>query len=528
VSADALLTRFSEMNHIKIDSSEFKRLEFYAQEKVSYNVPIILNERVKNCILYYQTVARDAVRRYLSRSTKFIPMIDSIFIEMDMPTDMKYLALVESGFNPKAYSWARAMGLWQFIASTGREYNLNRSWWYDERRDPVKSTIAAARFLKDLYNKFGSWELAMAAYNGGPGRVRGTIRKQKTTDFWKMKLRKQTMDYVPFFMAATIISKNPEKFGFNDIEYQPKWDYDLVETNKCLDLKTVATAVGCTVNELKKLNPELLRQFTPPNKQPYPLRVPKGSKSRYLAAYEKMPSSKETSFVRHKIKRGEAVSTIARKYGVSQYAIFEANNLNRRSKIYAGKSLVIPVPNDRNYSRRKNNNYETDGNIYMVRRGDTVWDIARAFSITPDYIRQTNKLDRRARIYVGQKLKVGETTTIASSEPKSKSTGKEGSYVVRKGDTLWEIAKRFGTTTGSIRRLNGLSKKGNIFPGQKLKIAGKLSGQDDYRVYTVRKGDTLWEIAALYNTSVTRLKAWNNVRNPRKIRAGDRLIIYTN
>jgi membrane-bound lytic murein transglycosylase D len=529
VSPDALMARFSEINHIKIDSSEYKRLESYAQEKVAYNVPVILNERVKNCILYYQTVARDAFVRYLGRSTKFIPMIDSIFIELGMPTDLKYLALVESGFNPKAYSWARAMGLWQFIASTGRLYKLNRNWWYDERKDPVKSTIAAAKFLKYLYDKFGSWELAMAAYNGGPGRIRGTIRKQKTTDFWKMKLKKQTMDYVPFFMAATIISKNPERFGFTDIEYQPKWEFDVVTVDKCLDLKTVAGSVGCSVADLKALNPELLRQFTPPNKKNYQLRIPKDSKKKFLAAYDKMPSSKETSFVKHKIRRGETVSTIARKYGVSQYAIFETNNLSRRSKIYTGKHIVIPVPNDRDYTRKKNrSNYTAQGDIYIVRSGDTVWDIARAFGKTTSQIRRLNNLDRRARIYVGQKLYIGSSSGSGKSYTKKETDNNTFTYKVKKGDSLWEIARRFGTTTESLRKLNGLTRRSNIYPGQKLKITGDIEPNDNYRVYTVKRGDTLWEIAALFNTTVTRIKTWNDVSNPRKLKAGDKLIIYAN
>jgi len=534
ISADALMARFSDVNHLKIDSTELKRLESLTQEQIAYNVPVILNERVKSCILYYQTVARDAFARYLSRSTKFIPMIDSIFTEMDMPTDLKYLALVESGFNPKAYSWARAMGLWQFIASTGRIYKLNRSWWYDERKDPVKSTIAAAEFLRDLYNEFGSWELAMAAYNGGPGRVRKVIRKQKTTDFWKMKLKKQTMDYVPFFMAATMISKNPEKFGFTDIDYHPRWDYDVVSINKCLDLKTVAREIGCSVKDLQALNPELLRQFTPPNAKNYRLRIPKGSQKKFLAAYEKMPSSKETSFVKHKISRGETVSTIARKYGVSQYAIFEANNIHRRSKIYAGKHLVIPVPNDRSYSSSKRQrNYELEGDVYIVRSGDTVWDIARAFGKTPDQIRHLNNLDRRARIYVGQRLQIGLDSSGGSrTYAQSESSNKTTKHKVRKGDTLWDIARRYGTSTTSLRRLNGLGASSRIYPGQVLVVSGTGNSgavmDNSYQVYTVRKGDTLWEIASLYKTTVARLKAWNDVTNPHRIKAGDKLIIYTN
>ena len=527
VSADALISRFSEINHIVIDPAELNRLEKYAEEKVPYNVPIVMNERVKKSILYYQTVARDAFARYLSRSTKYIPMIERIFKDYGIPTDIKYLALVESGYNPKAYSWARAMGLWQFIASTGRMYDLHRNWWYDERKDPVKSTHSAARFLKDLYEKFGSWELAMAAYNGGPGRVGRTIKKQKTKDFWKMKLRKQTEDYVPFFMAATIICKNPEKFGFTDIEYEPEWTYDEVVVKKCLDLNVVAKAIGSSIKEMKAYNPELLRQFTPPKIKEYKLRIPKGSKQKFLAAYDDMPSSKQTSWVKHKIKRGETVSTIARKYGVSQYAIFSANNLSRRSKIYAGKSLVVPVPNDRSYSSNRKRNYELEGNVYNVRSGDNVWEIARAFGTTPEKVRRLNKLDSKSRIYVGQKLVITDSKNQKSFASTNASVDKTGNYKVRRGDSLWEIAKKFNTSVSALRKLNGLGRRSYIYPGQKLKVPGMVSQGDNYQVYTIRKGDTVSEIAARFKTTVSNIKSWNNIRNLRKIQPGDKLKIYT-
>jgi len=527
VSADALISRFSEMNHIVIDSTELSRLEKYAEEKVTYNVPVIMNERVKKSILYYQTVARDAFVRYLSRSTKYIPMIEKIFKEYGIPTDMKYLALVESGFNPKAYSWARAMGLWQFIASTGRMYDLHRNWWYDERRDPVKSTHAAARFLKDLYEKFGSWELAMAAYNGGPGRVSRTIKKQKTKDFWKMRLRKQTEDYVPFFMAATIICKNPQKFGFTDIEYEPEWTYDEVIVKKCLDLNVVAKAIGSSVRELRAYNPELLRQFTPPKIKEYTLRIPKGKKQKFLAAYDNMPSSKQTSWVKHKIRRGETVSTIARKYGVSQYAIFSANNLGRRSKIYAGKSLVVPVPNNRSYSSSRKRNYELEGSVYNVRSGDNVWEIAKAFGTTPEKIRKLNDLDRKSRIYVGQKLIIKDNEYQKSYASTEVSVDKAGNYKVRRGDSLWEIAKRYNTSVSALLKLNGLGRRSYIYPGQKLKVPGMASQGANYQIYTIKRGDTVSEIAARFNTTVSNIKSWNNIRNLKRIQPGDKLRIYT-
>jgi membrane-bound lytic murein transglycosylase D len=535
VSSDALISRFSEINHLKMDTTEFRRIEQIAQEKVAYDVPIIMNERVKNCILYYQTVARDAFEKHLSRSTKFLPLFRKVFKEHGLPEDMAYLAAVESGYSPNAYSWARAMGLWQFIASTGKLYGLDRNWWVDERKDPIKSTHAAARFLKDLYNEFGSWELAMAGYNGGPGRVRRTIRDQKTTDFWKMNLRKQTEDYVPFFMAATIISKSPEKFGFTDIDYQPEWVYDEVKVNKCLDLKIVAKELGCSLQDLKDLNPELLRNFTPPDVKEYTLRVPLGSRERFLAAYDNIPSSRETSLVQHTIKKGETISTIARSYGVSQNAILQANNLSNHAKIYTGKTLLVPVPNDSRMADKSQpkREFQADGNFYYVRSGDTVWDIARAFGTTAEKIRRLNNLDQRASIHVGQKLKIFETGTVTASKPdkdetvpaKTDSPPKETTtYKVKKGDTLWDIANMHGTTIARIRQANGLSRSSRIYPGQNLMIPSSQS--ESFKIYTIRRGDTLTKIAYQNRTTVSKLMAWNGLTDPELISIGDRLKIY--
>ncbi|MBD3332459.1 transglycosylase SLT domain-containing protein, partial [candidate division GN15 bacterium] len=219
VSTSALVERFGDMAE-NIDRDSLVVLKEEAPE-ITYDIPITMNERVKKSMVYFQTVAREAFEKYLRRSTKYKPMMLEIIRQYGLPEDLIYLSLVESGYNPHAYSWARAMGLWQFIASTGRMYDLDRNWWMDERKDPIKSTHAACRFLKYLYEKFGSWELAMAAYNGGPGRVGRQIKKQQTRDFWELRLRRQTMDYVPLIMAATVLAKNPEKYGFTDIEYEP-------------------------------------------------------------------------------------------------------------------------------------------------------------------------------------------------------------------------------------------------------------------------------------------------------------------
>jgi membrane-bound lytic murein transglycosylase D len=519
-------------------------LEVHQHEVVpiTYDLPIVVNDRVKKSIVYYQTVGKDVFTKFLTRRYRYEKLFKDILKEYGLPEDLVFLSMVESGYNPNAYSWARAMGLWQFISSTGRLYNLNRNWWMDERKDPEKSTRAAASFLKDLYEKFGHWELAMAAYNGGPGRVSRQIKKQGTIDFWKLRLRRQTMDYVPLIYAATIIAKDPEAYGFTDIKHEDPVVWEEIDIDRCLDLKVVSKELGVPLKELKRLNPELLRNYTPPNVKKYTLKIPVGSKPKFIAAYDNMPSPKETSWVRHKIRRGETISTIASRYGVSQYAVLNANNLSRRSTIYAGKTLIVPVPMDRAYggSSKKNRTYEAEGTIYSVRAGDTMWDIARAFGTSVSALRRVNYIERGSRIYVGQKLRIPadakklksqqrSSKEYASAPPSSSSSKSSGSskstYKVRRGDTLWDIARAHGTTTSRIRSLNGLGRSSRIYPGQLLVVSGSGSG---YVIHRVKRGDTLSRIARQYRTSIARILSNNNLMDPDEIKVGDRLKIYAN
>ncbi len=540
VSTSVLVERFGDLvtnlgaDTIRVFSEERAR-------KVSYDLPVVMNDRVKSSIVYFQTVAKEAFYKYLSRSRKYERLMLGVLSDYGLPLDFVYLSLVESGFNPRAYSWARAMGLWQFISSTGRLYGLNRNWWIDERRDPVKSTDAACRHLKDLYEEFGSWELAMAAYNGGPGRVRRTIKKQKTNDFWRMRLKRQTMDYVPLIYAAAIIAKNPEKYGFVDVEFEPEIVWDEVEIDRCLELAVVARELDCSVKELQELNPELLRKYTPPDSKKYRLKIPVGKKNKFLAAYASMPSPRETSWVRHRIRRGETVSTIAARYGVSQYAIFDANNLSRRSTIYAGKEIIVPVPLDSEYrggsKRRVQSDYRARNSIYAVRSGDTMWDIARAFGTTVDALRRANYIERGSRIYVGQKLKIpasskhlkdkNETGTRSSEIYASTADtgGKLTEHKVRSGDTIWDIARKYGTTTARIRSLNGLGRSSRIYPGQVLVVSDADSG--GYVVHKVRRGETLSRIARKYRTSIARIIAANDIVDPDELKVGTVLKIHS-
>ena len=537
-SPSAFLEKFSSMAGVG-------EIEVEGETKdVVYDVPILFNDKVKKSIIYFQTVAREAFERYLRRSGKYIPLMLDILEQYDLPRDIVYLPLIESGFNCKAYSWARASGPWQFIASTGKLYDLDRNWWYDERRDFVKSTHAAARFLKSLYEQFGSWELALAAYNGGPGRVSRAIEHQRTNNFWDLDLRKQTEDYVPFYMAATIIAKNPELYGFH-IDYDDPIAFEEVKVSRSLDLKTVARTTAAGVDQIRELNPELLRDVTPPGVKNYPLRVPAGTGQKLLAALPDMKASKDSEWVRHKIKKGETVSSIANKYGVSLYALLEANNLSRHSQIYAGKHLLVPVPSDAEHvSSEPKDRYVTGENTYVVQNGDNLWEISRSFNTTPEKLRKMNYLGSSSRIYVGQTLKLpGSAPSAKKPAPKDKvkepvkqekyvkaqpPAAADKTYVVKKGDTLWDIARRFGTTTGTLRQLNGLSRAARIFIGQKLLLADaqELSSvNDDYMVYIVRRGDTLADIARAFRTTVQTIMQINDISDAKKLAIGTRLRI---
>lgn len=520
------------------DLKNFKKLKesdafraFDKADTVIYDIPIVLNERVENSLAYLQTVAREAFSTYLDRSSRYMPMVEEILKEEGLPNDIIYLPLVESGYNPHAYSRARAVGMWQFISSTGRLYGLNHNWWYDERRDFEKSTRAAARHLKDLHKQFGSWELALAAYNTGAGRVSREIRKKKTNDFWKLRLPRETRNYVPLFMAATIIAKQPEKYGFYP-KYESELEYETVSVSKCISFNNISAKTDIPVADLELLNPELRRGVTPPDMKDYPLRIPKGFQSKFLAEYDNIPSEKHTNWVRHKIRRGETVSSIARKYGVSQASILQANNLGRRSKIYAGKTLMIPTVNGTSYKTSSSSRKKSSSKVvaskngkYRVKYGDTLWDIAVAHGVSVSDLKRVNRLSSN-KIYTGRILIIPGKRT-----GKSIDKSKYYKYTVRRGDTLWKIANRHGTTISEIKDANGLTSN-RIYIGMSLMVPGISSSNTggtasgDYIIYTIKKGDSLWEIARAHNVTINDLARWNNISTRTRLYPGDTLKIY--
>jgi membrane-bound lytic murein transglycosylase D len=493
-------------------------------DSVTYDVPVVWNERVRNCLFYFQTIARSNMELYLQRAGRYLPIMQDIFASYGLPLDLCYLPLIESGFNTSAYSYARAMGPWQFISSTGSNYGLKRDWWKDERRDFVRSTHAAARYLKTLYEMFGDWYLVLAAYNGGEGRVSRTIAKQKTNDFWELRLRKQTENYVPLYLASIIIAKEPERFGFYvDPAHPLSWDE--VDVSKPIELKVLARHLSCSVDELQLLNPELLRGVTPPGTSPYRVRIPEGKGPLFTSVYELIPQSERTEWVRHTIGRGETLSTIARRYGVSMQAIQDANKL-KSNRIVAGHDLIVPVPVGAVERVEGHTIQPSETGEYRVRAGDALWDIAKAHNTSAEWLVSHNNISSRHKIYPGQILKVPGGAASPSSAP-APAAGTYAEYRVRPGETLWEISSRHGLSVSRLAQLNNISARGRIYPGQTLRVPAVTQNNDESVTYVVRRGDNLSKIAREFGIAVNDLVQFNGIDDPEHIPVGTTLTIPT-
>ena len=317
-------------------------------EDYSYNYSYneLAVEAVKKNITLFTERMREKFSLWLSRSGKYLELMQGILKEKDVPEEIVFLSLIESGFNPYAYSPARAAGYWQFIASTAKRYGLEINWWRDERRDPVKSTVAAANYLNDLYDMFGSWNLAMAAYNAGEGRILKALNRSKANDYWALLntgyIRSETKDYVPKFIAASLIANSPQNFGFEDLEYHSPLSYDELTIETPVDLEVIAECTGTSLEAIKELNPELRRWCTPPDVHEYTLRVPAGKKDLFLENLSQIAEGKRFSMDIYKAKKGDTFNKISNRTGVPVQVILELNSLEKIIPIKEGTKINLP------------------------------------------------------------------------------------------------------------------------------------------------------------------------------------------
>ena len=371
------------------------------------HIPIVTNKKVEQFIHFFQTKGKKQFEIYLSRQAIYSDMIQNILKEYSLPEELIYLAMIESGLNPKAHSRANASGMWQFIYSTGIHYDLNRNWYVDERRDPEKATRAACEYLTDLYKQFDNWYLALAAYNAGGGRISRAQRLHQTSDFWQLHaLPRETRNYVPFFLAATIIGNDPGKYGFKLPKNNPL-KYEVAEIEKSADLSILAQSAGISLATLKQYNPELRQSATPTTS--YNLKLPIGKKNSFEKKYAALPDSKRFApqYVTHRVRSGENLGSISRKFHVSIHDIAAVNKIRNRHKIKVGQVLTIPVRGTKsvNYTSTKSSRPSgTIKKVYTVKKGDTIGQIAEVHRVQARKIRSWNGIKYGNYIYPGQKL----------------------------------------------------------------------------------------------------------------------------
>jgi membrane-bound lytic murein transglycosylase D len=427
-------------------------------------IPIEINEHVEREIRSFQNGERDFFIESYRRSGLYRPMMARMMREAGLPEALSWLPLVESGFKTRALSRARALGPWQFISSTGYRYGLSRTHWVDLRMDPEESTRGAIGYLTELHGMFGDWMTALAGYNCGENRVMRVIRRQQDgymDHFWDLfeQLPRETARYVPRFQATLLIVSDPEKYGFDLPEPLPPVSFERVAVERHVKLDDLDAALGLDKGTLSALNPALRRKVTPDKS--YELKVPPGAAPVFETKLAELPAyvpPKDTYTV-HRVRNGETLSTIARRYGSSVNSIVRANNLRSRNRIRAGQRLKIPR---RGYKAPSPAVAVATGpaasKSYSVRRGDSLWKLASRYGTTVDRIKRDNGL-RSDQLTVGQKLRIN-----TGVPPGSKT------YAVRRGDTVGKIAKAHRVSLNSVLRANGLSKSSTIFPGQVLVI----------------------------------------------------------
>ena len=470
-------------------------------------------------ILYFQTNGRKRFELYLSRSGKYVGMMQKILARYGLPEDLVYVALIESGFSPKAYSVAKAAGPWQFISATGRRYGLRIDWWADERRDAEKSTHAAASYLRDLYGMFESWPLATAAYNAGEGKIQRAVTRYKSDDFSELirhgYLKQETKDYVPKMLAALTIAKDPEKYGFGDVAYEAPLDLRSVSVPGGTDLAAVARLLEVPVEAIQDWNPELRRFCTPPNRERYDLRLSVDAARLAEERMEEIRIQAKITFLQHNVRKGETLQALADRYKTTVPALKELNGLKRDSLGRTAR-LVIPVT------------------------GLMETEAVPGTEVSPDQLTMAHMRveegSRKSRIRGGRRPEPGDGVTV------------------RKGDTLARLAKRHGVRVKELASANGLKTTSKLKVGAHLvlpepagaaesrtaqavipkasggtKSSASAGAAPDVRKgttrYKVHKGDTLDQIARVYGVTVDRLADRNGLKKGQPLRQGLVLVI---
>lgn len=476
----------------------------------SFDFPVVVNKQVEMYLHFFQNGFREQFAQWLRRSAAYAPMMEAALSEAGLPRDLVYLAMIESGYNPFACSRSMAVGLWQFMEGTGQQYNLTIDRYVDERRDPEKSTQAAVAFLSDLYKEFGDWHLAVAAYNAGPGKVRNGLSKYKVNTFWDLAeqdyLALETKRYVPKLIAALIIAKQPEKFGFSELQPFSPPKFDLLSVPPGMGLEAIALLTNSPKETIKQLNPELRQEKTPLNATGYEVKVPVDTAALAMKNMPRLHATVATTYKTHKIGKRDTLASISDRYDISQTVLLKANNL-RSGKLNKGQNLRIPysivsyrlLPEHIAKSKAASRDNLV---MHQVKSGETLSKISKLYGVTPELLMAWNDLKNVKALKAGMDLALyidakeafkakspsdlGSLTAKATiNNPATKLVlkaekrkthitevrggGDFASYSVQNGDTLYTISQRANVSTDEIKKWNNL-KSNTIFPGDVLKL----------------------------------------------------------
>lgn len=571
---------FDEIDQISLDSiyAEYERMNPHKIQKTtnygklltppdSLIIPMDDNPIVQKSLEFLtRTTGKKFYTKWLEKAARWFPMMLRIAEEEAMPREILYLSMIESGMNPNAVSSAKAVGLWQFMRATGLDYELNgkSSIFVDERRDPEKSTRAAMRHLRDLYQEFGDWHLALAAYNCGAGCVSRAIKKvnSDTINYWTVRERlpKETRGYVPRYISAAKIAMDPESYGFfiDSLKFHEEYLYDVFTLNESSNLDAIAKSAGVSVDVIKDLNPELLFNCTPPDMLPYNIKIPKGSLDIFALNYIQLTPDEKSAFLTHIVKNKESIKSIANKYNVAPEDLARMNSLSISSKLKKGNELRIPVTALSN-SELASDNTNTENNPkvvntdkfskHKIKDGETLFSIARDYGMEVARLRKINDFEAGDKIIVGNALYVeGELVTnntnlkvadnVASNKAKEDESESIILHKVRKGESLQKIASKYGVSISEVKEWNGL-RKDNIKVGNVLtirtenepQIAKSKSSKTSKKqvIHKVSSGESLGSIAKKYGVSEDDIKNWNeDVVSGNTIFAGTRIKIYDN
>ena len=451
----------------------------------------VYNSRVEAQLKWFQEHP-GYMQRVMERARPILPFVLDELERRELPTELALLPIVESAYQAFAYSHGRASGMWQIIPSTGRFLGLKQNWWYDGRRDIIESTHAAITYLESLARQFdGDWELALAAYNAGPGKIRSAVRynkkRKRPTDFWHLtKIRNETRAYVPKLFALREMFAHPEKYQLDLVPVNNEVSYEIVELDGQIDLALAADLAGITVNQLYQLNPAFNRWATAPD-GPHRLLLPRGKAEQFRDGIAQVPPNKRINWVRHKIKNGETLSHISQKYRTTIPLIKEVNNI-RGSQIRAGKYLMVPTATHslQTYSLSEKSRIDAIQNtqrsgskqVHIVRTGQSLWSISRQYGVTTRALAKWNGIAPIDTLSVGQKLVVWTSDSLRQASLKQTRPSNALHalrYTVRKGDSLYLIANRFNIKVADIRRWNQIGKY--LQPGQKLKLYVDITSQ---------------------------------------------------